>query len=66
VVEQDSIAASVAVILLVILALVFRMMGVAISLVKTKLNKKSVYSVHLAINYCYPNNSGTDVASIDR
>ena len=39
-VEQDSIAASVAVILLVILALVFRMMGVAISLVKTKLNRK--------------------------
>ena len=34
------IAAGVVVILLVILALVFRMMGVAISLVKTKLNKK--------------------------
>ena len=33
-------AAGVVVILLVILALVFRMMGVAISLVKTKLNKK--------------------------
>lgn len=35
-----AIAAGVVVILLVILALVFRMMGVAISLVKTKLNKK--------------------------
>ena len=61
-----ALAAGIVVILLVIWALVFRMMGVAISLVKTKLNKKSVYSVHLAINYCYPNNSGTDVASIDR
>ena len=35
-----AIAAGVGVILLVILALVFRMMGVAVSLVKTKLNKK--------------------------
>ena len=35
-----ALAAGVVVILLVILALVFRMMGVAISLVKTKLNKK--------------------------
>ena len=35
-----ALAAGVAVILLVSLALVFRMMGVAISLVKTKLNKK--------------------------
>ena len=35
-----AIAAGVVVILLVILALVFRMMGVVISLVKTKLNKK--------------------------
>ena len=35
-----ALAACVVVILLVILALVFRMMGVAISLVKTKLNKK--------------------------
>ena len=35
-----AIAAGVVVILLVILALVFRMMGVAISLVKTKLNIK--------------------------
>ena len=35
-----AIAAGVVVILLVILAVVFRMMGVAISLVKTKLNKK--------------------------
>ena len=35
-----ALAAGIVVILLVILALVFRMMGVAISLVKTKLNKK--------------------------
>ena len=35
-----ALAAGVVVILLVILALVFRMMGVAVSLVKTKLNKK--------------------------
>ena len=35
-----ALAAGVAVVLLVILALIFRMMGVAISLVKTKLNKK--------------------------
>ena len=35
-----AIAAGVVVILLVILALVFRMMGVAISLVRTRLNKK--------------------------
>ena len=35
-----ALAAGVVVILLVVLALVFRMMGVAISLVKTKLNKK--------------------------
>ena len=35
-----ALAAGVVVILLVILALVFRMMGVAISLVKTKLNRK--------------------------
>ena len=35
-----AIAAGVGVILLVILALVFRMMGVAVSLVKSKLNKK--------------------------
>ena len=35
-----ALAAGVVVILLVILALVFRMMGVVISLVKTKLNKK--------------------------
>lgn len=35
-----ALAAGVVVILLVILALLFRMMGVAVSLVKTKLNKK--------------------------
>ena len=35
-----ALAAGVVMILLVILALVFRMMGVAVSLVKTKLNKK--------------------------
>lgn len=35
-----ALTAGIAVILLVILALVFRMMGVAVSLVKTKLNKK--------------------------
>lgn len=35
-----ALAAGIAVILLVILALVFRMLGVAVSLVKTKLNKK--------------------------
>ena len=35
-----ALAAGIVVILLVVLALVFRMMGVAISLVKTKLNKK--------------------------
>jgi NhaP-type Na+/H+ or K+/H+ antiporter len=35
-----ALAAGVTVILLVILALVFRMMGVAISLIKTNLNKK--------------------------
>ena len=35
-----ALAAGIVVILLVILALVFRMMGVAISIVKTKLNKK--------------------------
>ncbi len=35
-----ALAAGIVVILLVILALVFRMMGVAISLVKTKLNKR--------------------------
>ena len=35
-----ALAAGIVVILLVIVALVFRMMGVAISLVKTKLNKK--------------------------
>ena len=45
-----ALAAGVVVILLVILALVFRMMGVAVSLVKTKLNKKSVYSVWLHIH----------------
>ncbi|MBR5128064.1 MAG: cation:proton antiporter [Roseburia sp.] len=35
-----ALAAGIGVILLVILALVFRMMGVAVSLIKTKLNKK--------------------------
>ena len=39
VLEQDSIAASVAVILLVILALVFRMMRVAISLAHNRKEK---------------------------
>ena len=38
-----ALAAGIVVILLVILALVFRMMGVVISLVKTKLNKKECF-----------------------
>lgn len=46
-----ALAAGIVVILLVILALVFRMMGVVISLVKTKLNKKEqFYSVQLPIH----------------
>lgn len=53
-----ALAAGVVVILLVILALVFRMMGVAVSLVKTKLNKKRASILYGCI-YTKGNSSGS-------